>query len=191
MYYPAGGADLPCLVEPSRTGPNTASAAASNRPAGRSSTSTRSGRASSEIRRGAVGLAVPRLQRNLPVRGYRRPSKARARCSRCTPSRSPWSRGPIARHHRLPGPCRGNAASTSGNPGSGQRGTMEIVMDALGWTLDDFAVASELRRPEQAAGPSLRQQHRRDDLTPWVTSSGRDPGGDDGLRHGSGECHRP
>jgi len=38
-----------------------------------------------------------------------------------------------------------------GNPGSGQRGTMEIVMDALGWTLDDFAVASELPPAEQAA----------------------------------------
>jgi len=38
-----------------------------------------------------------------------------------------------------------------GNPGSGQRGTMEVVMDALGWTLDDFAVASELPPAEQAA----------------------------------------
>ena len=38
-----------------------------------------------------------------------------------------------------------------GNPGSGQRGTMEVVMDALGWTLADFAVASELPPAEQAA----------------------------------------
>ncbi|KPQ07934.1 MAG: TRAP-type uncharacterized transport system, periplasmic component [Rhodobacteraceae bacterium HLUCCA12] len=31
-----------------------------------------------------------------------------------------------------------------GNPGSGSRGTMEVVMEAMGWTMDDFAVASEL-----------------------------------------------
>jgi uncharacterized protein len=38
-----------------------------------------------------------------------------------------------------------------GNPGSGQRGTMDVVMEALGWSLDDFAVASELPPAEQAA----------------------------------------
>jgi TRAP transporter TAXI family solute receptor len=38
-----------------------------------------------------------------------------------------------------------------GNPGSGQRATMEVVMDALGWTLDDFALASELKPAEQSA----------------------------------------
>lgn len=38
-----------------------------------------------------------------------------------------------------------------GNPGSGQRATMDVVMDALGWTLDDFALASELKPAEQAA----------------------------------------
>jgi len=37
-----------------------------------------------------------------------------------------------------------------GNPGSGQRGTMEVVMGALGWTKDDFALASELKSAEQA-----------------------------------------
>ncbi len=37
-----------------------------------------------------------------------------------------------------------------GNPGSGQRGTMEVVMDALGWTKDDFALASELKASEQS-----------------------------------------
>ena len=37
-----------------------------------------------------------------------------------------------------------------GNPGSGQRGTMEVVMDALGWTNADFAVASELKASEQS-----------------------------------------
>ena len=38
-----------------------------------------------------------------------------------------------------------------GNPGSGQRGTMEVLMEAMGWTMDDFALASELKSAEQAA----------------------------------------
>ena len=38
-----------------------------------------------------------------------------------------------------------------GNPGSGQRGTMEVVMNALGWTNDDFKLASELKSAEQSA----------------------------------------
>jgi TRAP transporter TAXI family solute receptor len=37
-----------------------------------------------------------------------------------------------------------------GNPGSGQRSTMEVLMDAKGWTMDDFALASELKSAEQA-----------------------------------------
>lgn len=37
-----------------------------------------------------------------------------------------------------------------GNPGSGQRATMEVVMRALDWTTDDFAMASELRPAEQS-----------------------------------------
>ncbi|MBM9595879.1 TAXI family TRAP transporter solute-binding subunit [Roseitranquillus sediminis] len=38
-----------------------------------------------------------------------------------------------------------------GNPGSGQRATMEIVLDAMGWSMDDFSLASELRPAEQSA----------------------------------------
>lgn len=38
-----------------------------------------------------------------------------------------------------------------GNPGSGQRGTMEVVMDKKGWTLGDFRLASELASAEQSA----------------------------------------
>ncbi len=38
-----------------------------------------------------------------------------------------------------------------GNPGSGQRGTMEVLMNAKGWTTDDFALASELKASEQAS----------------------------------------
>lgn len=38
-----------------------------------------------------------------------------------------------------------------GNPGSGQRGTMEVILDAMGWTKDDFALATELKPAEQAA----------------------------------------
>ena len=37
-----------------------------------------------------------------------------------------------------------------GNPGSGQRGTMEVVMEAVGWSKDDFALASELKSAEQS-----------------------------------------
>ncbi len=37
-----------------------------------------------------------------------------------------------------------------GNPGSGQRGTMEVVMGALGWTKSDFKLASELKSSEQS-----------------------------------------
>lgn len=37
-----------------------------------------------------------------------------------------------------------------GNPGSGQRGTMEVVMAAKGWTMDDFSLASELKSAEQS-----------------------------------------
>jgi hypothetical protein len=35
-----------------------------------------------------------------------------------------------------------------GNPGSGQRGTMEVVMKALGWTKKSFKLASELKSAE-------------------------------------------
>ncbi len=38
-----------------------------------------------------------------------------------------------------------------GNPGSGQRGTMEVLMEAKGWTTDDFALATELKAAEQSA----------------------------------------
>ncbi len=37
-----------------------------------------------------------------------------------------------------------------GNPGSGQRGTMEVVMKAFGWTKADFKLASELKSAEQS-----------------------------------------
>ncbi|WP_170785659.1 TAXI family TRAP transporter solute-binding subunit [Ruegeria lacuscaerulensis] len=37
-----------------------------------------------------------------------------------------------------------------GNPGSGQRGTMEVLMDAKGWTKDTFALAAELKSAEQS-----------------------------------------
>jgi TRAP transporter TAXI family solute receptor len=37
-----------------------------------------------------------------------------------------------------------------GNPGSGQRGTMEVVMKAYGWTKKSFKLASELKSVEQA-----------------------------------------
>ena len=38
-----------------------------------------------------------------------------------------------------------------GNPGSGQRGTMEVLMEAMGWTNETFAAVSELAAGEQSA----------------------------------------
>jgi len=38
-----------------------------------------------------------------------------------------------------------------GNPGSGQRATMEVVMDAFGFKSSDFSLASELKGSEMAA----------------------------------------
>ena len=37
-----------------------------------------------------------------------------------------------------------------GNPGSGQRGTMEVLMAAKGWKKSDFTLASELKAAEQS-----------------------------------------
>ena len=37
-----------------------------------------------------------------------------------------------------------------GNPGSGQRGTMEVLMKSLGWKRGDFKLVSELKATEQA-----------------------------------------
>ncbi|MBO9399844.1 TAXI family TRAP transporter solute-binding subunit [Shimia sp. R9_1] len=37
-----------------------------------------------------------------------------------------------------------------GNPGSGQRATMEVVMEAYGFTMDDFALATEYKGSEMA-----------------------------------------
>ena len=37
-----------------------------------------------------------------------------------------------------------------GNPGAGQRGTMEVLMEAMGWTMDDFQLTSELQAAEQS-----------------------------------------
>jgi len=38
-----------------------------------------------------------------------------------------------------------------GNPGSGQRGTMEVAMGKFGWTKDDFKLAAELKAAEQSS----------------------------------------
>jgi TRAP transporter TAXI family solute receptor len=38
-----------------------------------------------------------------------------------------------------------------GNPGSGARGTFEVVLAEKGWTTDDFALAAELKPAEQSA----------------------------------------
>ncbi|MBE0463228.1 MAG: TAXI family TRAP transporter solute-binding subunit [Halomonadaceae bacterium] len=41
-----------------------------------------------------------------------------------------------------------------GNPGSGQRNTMDVVMDAFGWDEDTFSLASQLDAAEQASALS-------------------------------------
>ncbi|PRY66746.1 hypothetical protein B0H98_101741 [Vreelandella songnenensis] len=41
-----------------------------------------------------------------------------------------------------------------GNPGSGQRNTMDVVMEAFGWDEDTFALASQLDAAEQASALS-------------------------------------
>ena len=38
-----------------------------------------------------------------------------------------------------------------GNPGSGNRATMDILMEKMGWTRSDFSLASELAAAEQSA----------------------------------------
>lgn len=38
-----------------------------------------------------------------------------------------------------------------GDPGSGQRGTMEVLMDTLGWSRSTFAKTAELKASEQSA----------------------------------------
>jgi TRAP transporter TAXI family solute receptor len=38
-----------------------------------------------------------------------------------------------------------------GNPGSGARGTTEVVFEAMGWTMGDLALATELKAAEQSA----------------------------------------
>jgi TRAP transporter TAXI family solute receptor len=37
-----------------------------------------------------------------------------------------------------------------GNPGSGQRATAEILMEEMGWTMDKFSLAAELKAAEQS-----------------------------------------
>src|SRR5690606_8997124 len=37
-----------------------------------------------------------------------------------------------------------------GDPGSGSRATFVVLMDAKGWTMGDYALASELKPAEQA-----------------------------------------
>ncbi|SIO01733.1 TAXI family TRAP transporter solute-binding subunit [Salinivibrio sp. ES.052] len=37
-----------------------------------------------------------------------------------------------------------------GNPGSGQRGTIEVLMDEMGWDMDKFGQISELKAAEQS-----------------------------------------
>jgi len=68
-----------------------------------------------------------------------------------------------------------------GNPGSGQRGTMEVVMEKMGWTKDDFKLASELKSAEQStrsmqsflrlAIPAARSRKLQPPVTPLLLTS--------------------
>ncbi len=49
-----------------------------------------------------------------------------------------------------------------GNPGSGQRGTMEVLMQALGWGKADFKLVSELKATEQARALCDNKDRRHD-----------------------------
>ena len=44
-----------------------------------------------------------------------------------------------------------------GNPGSGQRSTMEVLMARKGWAMTDFALASDLKSAEQAQALAHRK----------------------------------
>jgi TRAP transporter TAXI family solute receptor len=58
-----------------------------------------------------------------------------------------------------------------GNPGSGQRGTMEVVMAAYGWDKKTFKLASELKSAEQ--GKALCDN--KIDAIPAAPSKSRPP----------------
>src|SRR3546814_6474524 len=45
-----------------------------------------------------------------------------------------------------------------GNPGSGQRATMEVLLKAMGWTTENFSLASELKPAEQIGRASCRER---------------------------------
>ena len=64
------------------------------------------------------------------------------------PSRSRWSPEPTPGSW-ISWTSRGRRVNI-GNPGSGQRGTMEVVMAALGWDKGAFMLASELKSAEQS-----------------------------------------
>ena len=72
-----------------------------------------------------------------------------------------------------------------GNPGSGQRGTMDVVMEAMGWTVDTFAQATELPPAEQ----SLALCDNNVDAIVYTVGhpSGANSGSDNRLRHRAGE----
>jgi hypothetical protein len=79
------------------------------------------------------------------------PSATCARCSPCTPSRSPCWRA-RSRRRKSFADFKGKRFNV-GNPGSGTRASMEELLTAMGWKLSDFSLASELKADEH--GPAL------------------------------------
>ena len=106
------------------------------------------------IRQGELDFGVVQSDvSTTPSRARGRSSRARGRSRACAPC-SPTSRAV----HRGRAPDSGIESFDDlkgkrvnvGNPGSGQRSTMEVLMDAKGWTMDDFALASSSSRPSRA-----------------------------------------
>ena len=91
-------------------------------------------------------------------------SKACAQCSRCIPE--PFTvvaraDAGISSFDDLKG-----KRVNIGNPGSGQRGTMEVLLDAKGWTLEGFRSGNRAESGGTVRS-ALRQPDRRDGLHRW------------------------
>ena len=103
------------------------------------------------MRAGELDMAIVQSDLREEHPGRARSSRTMVRstaCARyccCTPSRSPWSRG-RRRDRELRRP---EGAVNVGNPGLASS-TMEMLMAAKGWTMNDFALVSELKSAEQA-----------------------------------------
>jgi outer membrane murein-binding lipoprotein Lpp len=143
VYYPTGGA-ICRLVNRDR--PSTASAAAWNRPAARSSTSTPSAAANwNSAWHSPTGSSMP--SRHLALRGAG-PVRRTARRLLGPPRALHRGCARRCRHRDFRGPA--GQARERGQPRFRSARHDGSVMEAYGWTMDDFALASELQAAEQS-----------------------------------------